>query len=457
VARAPFILLVNPWITDFAAHDLWAKPLGLLMLASLLREGGCGVGFIDCLDRGDPGGHDGLLPPTFGRFGTGKYPKTPIPTPPALEAVPRRYYRYGIHQDRLREHLKDLPRPELVFVNCAMTYWYPGLTDTITAIREIHADVRVWLGGCYARLSSDHARLHSGADQVWIDEISGLPARIREVTGFAVTNPGAWERLEHHPAPALDLLGQPGYAPVLTSLGCPNRCPYCASALLHPRRQQRTADAVYAEIRQHASLGIRDFAFYDDALLADADRCFRPLLERILDHGPRVRFHTPNALHIGSLSEELCGLLYRAGFETVRLGLETVQPKVQANLGRKVDTPTFLSVIQRLHRAGFEPRKLGVYLLAGMPGQTPGEVEEGIRLVSRAGAMPHLSEYSPLPGTETFRGLPAGLAGKLTKEPLYHNNSFFACRTDDFTYDDLKRLKNMARSARAAVRGAAPS
>ena len=47
----PLILLINPWITDFAAHDLWAKPMGLLMLASLLREGGCRVSFVDCLDR----------------------------------------------------------------------------------------------------------------------------------------------------------------------------------------------------------------------------------------------------------------------------------------------------------------------------------------------------------------------------------------------------------------------
>ena len=34
---APHILLVNPWIHDFAAYDFWAKPLGLLSLAAILR------------------------------------------------------------------------------------------------------------------------------------------------------------------------------------------------------------------------------------------------------------------------------------------------------------------------------------------------------------------------------------------------------------------------------------
>jgi len=34
------ILLINPWIHDFAAYDLWAKPAGLLYLASTLKKNG---------------------------------------------------------------------------------------------------------------------------------------------------------------------------------------------------------------------------------------------------------------------------------------------------------------------------------------------------------------------------------------------------------------------------------
>ena len=46
----PHILLINPWITDFAAYNLWIRPLGLLYIASLLRENGFRVTLIDCLD-----------------------------------------------------------------------------------------------------------------------------------------------------------------------------------------------------------------------------------------------------------------------------------------------------------------------------------------------------------------------------------------------------------------------
>ncbi|MGD9339157.1 MAG: hypothetical protein PVF76_17665, partial [Syntrophobacterales bacterium] len=48
--KAPNILLINPWIHDFAAHDLWSKPLGLLILAGFLRTRGYQLRLLDCLD-----------------------------------------------------------------------------------------------------------------------------------------------------------------------------------------------------------------------------------------------------------------------------------------------------------------------------------------------------------------------------------------------------------------------
>jgi hypothetical protein len=51
--KKPNILLINPWIYDFAAHDLWSKPLGLLMLAGLLRAQGYNLSLLDCLDVHD--------------------------------------------------------------------------------------------------------------------------------------------------------------------------------------------------------------------------------------------------------------------------------------------------------------------------------------------------------------------------------------------------------------------
>ena len=48
------LLLINPWIYDFAAFNLWVEPIGLLSIASILREHGYELDFIDCLDRYNP-------------------------------------------------------------------------------------------------------------------------------------------------------------------------------------------------------------------------------------------------------------------------------------------------------------------------------------------------------------------------------------------------------------------
>jgi hypothetical protein len=449
--RAPFILLINPWITDFAAYDMWARPLGLLQIASLLAKGGCEVALIDCMDRNDAATNHrtDVLPPTFQRFHTGKYPKMPIPVPEAIADIPRRYYRYGIHPESLRSRLEDLPRPDLVMTTCQMTYWYPGLQQTISGVREVFGDVPVWLGGTYARLCRDHASRFSGADRVFTGPLRDLPGLVHAATGYLPDNQEMWASLANAPSPAIELSPSPEVGPLLTSLGCPYHCPYCASGLLQPKWERRKSQTILDEIiHWNSEFGIEDFAFFDDALLIDSDQTLRPVLERIAAEGPRVRFHTPNAVHIRPLSAEWSRLLRASGFETIRLGLETTREDKQATWGGKTDTGSFLSAVNMLSEAGFERRQIGAYLLCGLPGQTPEEVAESIDEVIDAGAQPHLCEYSPIPGTAIFEQVRKECAFDLLHEPLTHNNSFFACRRPGFSYEDLIALKQKVRLAR---------
>ncbi|MDD5343996.1 MAG: hypothetical protein PHW12_06205, partial [Smithella sp.] len=80
------ILLINPWIHDFAAYDFWIKPLGLLYLGGLLRQNGHKVHFIDCLDPYHP-----AMPPEDHKrpkrhsYGNGKFFRQIISTPDALK------------------------------------------------------------------------------------------------------------------------------------------------------------------------------------------------------------------------------------------------------------------------------------------------------------------------------------------------------------------------------------
>ncbi len=451
MSRVPFILLINPWITDFAAYDLWAKPMGLAILGALLRQGGCGVAFIDCLNRHDlqSGKRQGLYPGKNRRFGTGKYPKVPIDKPAPYQEFARTYYRYGIHPDSLRRRLRDLDRPDVIWVTGIMTYWYPGLVQTISTIREVFPDVPVWLGGIYARLCPEHARRTIPADRVITEPTHLLPRLIAEETGFELSNISNWSAIERYPRPAFDLLGDLDYVPLLAGLGCPFHCPYCASRALQPRTQRRSAGDLEGEICfWQREFGIEDFAFYDDALLLNGGPVLWKTLGHLIDSGLPVRFHTPNAVHIRALSPEWCRRLKAAGFVTIRLGLETVNAAHQRQWGGKVETRMFVDAVANLFAAGFEPEQVGVYILCGLPGQTRDEVAASVEFVEGQGVFPFLAEYSPIPGTAMWEQARRVSRYDIASEPLYHNNTVLACRRPDFSYDDLLRLKKIARDAR---------
>ena len=357
--KTPNILLINPWIYDFAAHDLWSKPLGLLMLAGLVRAQGYQLRLLDCLDVHDSRLHaaQGMKPATRRAFGTGKFYRTQVPKPAALEQFERPYYRFGITPEMFQKSLLDGPRPDVVLVTSTMTYWYPGVLESIRLIKEHFPDVSVVRGGIYATLCRDHAICKSGADHV----LSGpgetqILRLLEELFGYYPEKPLDNIELDTMPWPAFDLLPQLDYICTLTARGCPFRCPYCASDLLFPHFIRRDPIEVVDELEYwHEKYSIVDVAFYDDALLLDASKHILTLLAEVRRRELPLRFHTPNGVHISGLSAKVCEALFLAGFKTVRLGLETGDDERQRQLGAKVKPGAFSSAMANLTDAGFQP------------------------------------------------------------------------------------------------------
>jgi radical SAM superfamily enzyme YgiQ (UPF0313 family) len=427
--RPPHVLLVNPWIHDFAAYDGWAKPLGLLTIASLLRSGGCRVSYLDCLDRFHP---RAAPPPAAARFGCGPYHKTPLPKPAGFGDVPRRFSRYGIDPDWLRADLDRMARPDLILVTSAMTYWHPGVAETIAALKTAFPGAPVVLGGAYATLCPEHARRWSGADAVFTGPVEDSLATLvethtgrRPAAAFDPEAPDTW------PFPAFDLQRRIPYVPLLTSRGCPYRCAYCASHLLEPRRTRRSPGSVLAEIAHwHRGWGVTDVVLYDDAFLADLDGHAVPVLEAIRRAGLPVRLHTPNALHVRGITEQSARLLFQAGFASVRLGLETTDFDLRAGLDHKVARTEFEAACAKLGAAGFGPARIGAYLLVGLPGQSTDSILRSIDLVKQAGASPLLAYYSPIPGTRLWPAAVRSARYDLAADPLFTNNSVLPCRLE---------------------------
>ncbi|MBF0378480.1 MAG: radical SAM protein [Desulfamplus sp.] len=552
----PHILCVNPWIHDFAAFDFWAKPLGLLQLASMIREGGAKVSFLDCLNRFHPKAieENNQINKVNGikilKDGRGPFRKKAIPLPEGVQISEKEFSsskslssskmlssdkimfagksfsRYGIEPEWFRQDLQNLEitpslanqtisrnqtasnnrgKPDLILVTSIMTYWASGVKETISIIKEVFPDVPVVLGGIYATLCTEHARKNSMADEV----ITGAGEEqiydiIKRYTGFSLkfhsksavyfspTQPlpngegynysfplgrdvEGLNNLDLLPYPALDLISNLTYAPILTSRGCPFSCTYCASSFIEPTMRRRSPESVFEEIcHWHENYGVHNFAFYDDALLINPEKYILPLLERVLIYSQSkcsssnifsyssksslsylsslsgqsflpLSFHTPNALHIRQINKDIADLMFKTGFKTVRLGLETTDFSNSRKEDIKVKKDEFYNAVSMLKQAGFQKDQIGAYLLCGLPNQNLDDVEHSITIVKQTGIIPVLAYYTPIPHTKMWKEAVNHSRFDLENEPFFTNNALFPCINNEHEIKKISELKKMTK------------
>jgi radical SAM superfamily enzyme YgiQ (UPF0313 family) len=431
--RSPHALLINPWITDFAAYNFWIKPHGLLSIASLLRDNGFKISFIDCLDS----------TAKRKKYGDGKFLKIEIEKPLPLKSIPRKYSQYGISEEIFRDKLSCIEKPDLIGITSGMTYWYPGVFKVIRIVKESFKEAPILLGGIYATLCYDHAVKYSEAD--YVIQARGeleLSKIISELLGLELSIVNCKLEIDDFPYPAFDLYPRLDYVSIMTSRGCPYRCSYCASSVISEGFKRRDPLKVVEEITCWTSqYRVSNIAFYDDALLVNPSEHIIKILKEVRKRDIQCNFHSPNGLHIKEINKEVAALLYDCQFKTLRLGLETSSETIQVDTGGKVDNRSFREAVGNLRRAGYSKDEIGTYVMAGLPGQRVGEVEESIAFVEGNGAKPILVEYSPIPETALFEKAVRMSEFDLENEPLLQNNSIFPCQWEGFTLADLQRLK----------------
>lgn len=432
-------LLVNPWIHDFSAYDLWAKPLGLLKIASYLKQSKAEVSLIDCLDRFHP--HlrkfPNQKPVRSTIFGDGNYYSEIIAKPDIFKSIPRRFKRYGIPIELFETLINREITPDIILVTSAMTYWYPGVFEAIKLLRQRFSDVPIVLGGIYAQLCFEHAKKFSGATLVYngnnLTEIAKILCRLTykklEDSGSAKPVFPAYELYPHLP-----------YITLRTSSGCPFKCSYCGWYLLEKGFKQENPDFIAANIEHfYQNNLVKNFAFYDEALLYNAEEHIVKILNDIIHRKLIINIHTPNGMNIRFITPQLARLFKTAGFVKPRLGFDIISLKKQPGTEIKATKEEFLIALQYLKNEGFLAKDIGVNLLIGRPNQDFNEIKQTIDFLVSLRIRIFLEEYSPIPNTPDYlnSGLPRDA------DPLLHNNSAFPLyRLDEHL--KFQRLKDLA-------------
>jgi hypothetical protein len=438
-------LFVNPWIHDFAAYDLFYRPLGLLHLAEFMAKGPADITVIDLLDRYNPRWAGKFPHHRDTDAGTGHFYREKIEKPAVLAHIPRYFSQYGVPRATAEYVFQSLePIPNALFLTSHMTYWYSGVKETAAILRHLFPGIPLVLGGIYASLMPEHAQniikpdlLITGHNfsllKTWLKDRFDVVIpreihnRLRKV----------WQ---HYPVLK--------HYPLLTSVGCPYRCAFCAGPRLNPVFFQFSPDSILDDIAfARAERGLSHFVFYDDALFINRETHIKPLLKNILQRWSPLTFHSPNGLFARFIDEELAEMMAAARFQEPRLSLETVAPEHRHLISNKVNRKTYLEAVRHLQRAGYGPGDIITYVIMGLPGQTPREVEETAQAALDAGSRVSLSAYSPVPGTPLSEK--SGLCD--TDDPLLQNNTVYF-RTTPY-HEEWESLRLMVKERNHKIRG----
>jgi len=385
--------------------------------------------------------------PKKDKFGRGSFYKEPIEKPEILKNTPRRYSRYGITEEIFLNKLKKLPQPQAVLITSIMTYWYPGVFRAIEIIRKVFSDIPIILGGVYATLCFEHAFKFSGADYVIKGNSIRDLIKILEQHAGNKNNYLKYEKgFDYLPYPAWDLYSNLDYICILSSRGCPYRCSYCASFIINPKLEFRNHEEVVKEIEYwNNRREVKDFVFYDDALLINSEDNFLLILEGLINRKQDIRLHMPNGIHARMIDEKIALRMYQAGVETIRLGFETVESRVQTETGGKITNTEFKKAVNCLLEAGFKPSQIGAYLLIGVPGQEVQEIIDSIRFVIDCGAHPRLAKFSAIPGTKIWDEARTYFNFKGDVDPLFHNDALLPYLSPDITIKHYQQIKSIAK------------
>ena len=175
-------------------------------------------------------------------------------------------------------------------------------------------------------------------------------------------------------------------ANIMTSLGCPFTCTFCASRTVHGRKMRyKSIDNVIAEFRLlHERYGVTLFMPEDDLFTANKKRSLA-LLEAIRALKiPGFRMQFPVALSVNTLTYELIDSLIESGLDVASLAIESGSTDTQHRIIKKdVDLEKARQWVRYFRTKDIPVR---TSFILGFPGETRAMMDETIEYARTLGA-----------------------------------------------------------------------
>jgi len=262
----------------------------------------------------------------------------------------------------------------------------------------------VAMGGPHVTLLPEEASQH--ADVVFIGEAEGLWEEF--LTGFEA---GEYRRtyrqtgvpsLNDVPMACKALFHRNNHTSgvLFATRGCPNRCDFCAIAVLYPNGLRKRPIAEVAA--EYASFQGKVIIFWDDNIAGDRDYA-KDLFRAITPY--RKWWSSQASIHVGQ-DDELLEAAARSGCKQLFLGLESISQRSMAEVHKGFNrVEQYARTIERIHGHGIAVQAGIVF---GFDHDTPEIFKDTLDFLEQTGVQnATFNILTPYPGTPLFRRLEA--------------------------------------------------
>lgn len=323
--------------------------------------------------------------------------------------------------------------PELVGLSSA-TPNFGGATAIAKMVKAI-TDCPVIIGGVHASaLPLDILRNESEIDYVAVGEgeylmlelVSALGERgagdAEKILGLAYRNSEGEPvfngnrpnpaNLDEIPHPARDLVDLTLYRPhahnfrhrrsatILTSRGCPARCSFCGSHVVHGRRfRAHSPEYVLEEIKQlYYQYGVRHILIQDDTFTINRARVER-ICDLIIESG--MKFSWFCFVRANTIDDKLLSKMKAAGCYSVGIGVESGDKEILKDIDKGLTIERIAEGVRLANRKGL---KVQAFYIFGHPGETMAQARSTLKAAIALNTyLAFFNIMIPFPGTDIFR------------------------------------------------------
>lgn len=165
-----------------------------------------------------------------------------------------------------------------------------------------------------------------------------------------------------------------------TARGCPYKCAWCHRSMGERFRPHSPGYVVSLLEELKRDYGVDDFLIVDDMFNLDDDRMTR-IFTGVLEKGLDVGFSLPIGIRADIITDDALALMRRAGVYKIMIAVETASPRLQREMGKKLDLERTLAVIRKASDLGISTH--GNFMI-GLPSETEAEMWSTLKLAARS-------------------------------------------------------------------------